>query len=82
MSEIYKEKARITEAKQTLKNNGYFAQNLWHVDDVKQNYECSDEDALAILDDVMTGEYVTEAIFTMIDLATVKLPGQFKPLNK
>ena len=79
---MYKEKAKVIEAKQTLRNNGYYCENLWHVDDVKQNYECSDEDALEILDEVMTGEYIAEAVFTMVDLAIDNNnDGEFKPLK-
>ena len=30
---------QIEEAKQTLTNAGYFTDNLWHVSDVKENFE-------------------------------------------
>ena len=41
-----------------LASRGYYTNNLWHVDDVKQNYECSDEDAQEIftfIDEVCAG---------------------------
>ncbi len=50
-----------------LASRGFYTNNLWHVDDVKQNYECSDEDAQEILDKTMQSEWVTQEIFTFID---------------
>jgi len=50
-----------------LASRGFYTNNLWHVDDVKQNYECSDEDAQEILDKTMQSEWVTREIFTFID---------------
>ena len=41
-----------------LASRGFYTNNLWHVDDVKQNYECSDEDAQEIftfIDEVCVG---------------------------
>ena len=50
-----------------LASRGFYTNNLWHVDDVKQNYECSDEDALEILDRVMQSEWIGQEIFASID---------------
>ena len=50
-----------------LASRGFYTNNLWHVDDVKQNYECSDEDAQEILDKTMQSEWITQEIFTFID---------------
>ena len=50
-----------------LASRGFYTNNLWHVDDVKQNYEFSDEDAQEILDKTMQSEWITQEIFTFID---------------
>jgi hypothetical protein len=36
-------------AKEVLKNNGYFVDNLWHVNDVQENFQCDEETAQNIL---------------------------------
>jgi len=72
----------IKDAKALLKKEGYCVENLWHIDDIKQNYKCSDEDAMDILEDVCSEDYVSETVFTMIDEAIDHInDGQFKPLN-
>ena len=54
--------------RQELQLRGYYTKNLWHVDDVMQNYDFTSENALEILDDVMQGEYVTSMVFDCIDI--------------
>lgn len=64
---------KIEKAKNILKDNGYYCDNLWHVDDVKQTYPTySNEDALEVLDDVMTSDYITETIYSFIDKKIMK----------
>lgn len=46
---------------------GCYTNNLWHVDDVKQTYNCTDEEALEILDNALTDERITSEIFEEID---------------
>ena len=50
-----------------LASRGFYTNNLWHIDDVKQNYECFDEDAQEVLDKVMCSERITREIFESID---------------
>jgi hypothetical protein len=54
------------EAKQVLRNEGYFVDNLWHVSDVQNNFECTDEQAQDILYWSLTSpttiEYINEHI--------------------
>ena len=33
----------IAKAKKLLKDNGFYTDNLWHVDDVKRDYQCTDK---------------------------------------
>ena len=54
------------EAKDFLKSEGYFVDNLWHVNDVQENFECDEETAQNILYWVLTSptmiEYINEDI--------------------
>ena len=50
-----------------LAERGYQTQNLWHVDDVMQNYECETEDAMEILKDSLNNGWVVEQVFGVID---------------
>ena len=50
------------EAKKLLRNEGYFVDNLWHVSDVQNNFECTDEQAQDILYWSLTCDNVIEFI--------------------
>ncbi len=54
-------------ARALLRKKGYFVENLWHIDDVKQNYECSDEVAMDVLEDALTNEHTMEQVWLAID---------------
>ncbi len=58
----------IEEAKQVLKDNGYYVDNLWHIDDINQTYNCTDEEAIEVLDGALNTSYVVWNIFESIDL--------------
>jgi len=58
----------VTQAKEVLKNNGYFVENLWHVNDVQDNFECDEETAQNILYWSMTSPTVIEYINETINL--------------
>ena len=60
-------KLTIESAKKFLKEHGYYVDNLWHIDDVKQNYNVSDEEAYDILNEAMQSTYIMENIFGQID---------------
>lgn len=60
----------IEQAKQTLKEAGYFVDNLWHVSDVKDRYDCDDDVAQKILYKALTNEATMEQIWFAIDEAT------------
>ena len=60
-------KLTIDSAKQLLKDHGYYVDNLWHIDDVKQNYNVSDDEAYDILNESMQSTYIMENIFGQID---------------
>lgn len=55
------------EAREVLRNAGYCVERLWSIYDVKMNYKCSDEVAMAILNSALNSDYITEQIFDCID---------------
>jgi hypothetical protein len=59
----------IYEAKQFLRDNGYFVDNLWHVDDVKSKFKCDDEVAQSVLKDALENVATMEQIWFAIDIA-------------
>ena len=58
----------IEEAKQVLAKNGYYTACLWTTFDVQNNFNCTDEEAMKVLDKVFNNEYVTEQIFDSIKI--------------
>jgi hypothetical protein len=56
----------IAEAKQVLRSEGYFVDNLWCNEDIQAHYECDDETAQNILYWALTSpttiEYINEEI--------------------
>tara|TARA_B110000902_G_scaffold237202_1_gene284018 strand:- start:506 stop:748 length:243 start_codon:yes stop_codon:yes gene_type:complete len=57
----------VEEAKALLKENGYYTDNLWHIDDVKANYECEDDsEAQEVLDSALTNEATMDQIWFAI----------------
>jgi hypothetical protein len=58
------------QAKEVLRNAGYYVDNLWRVEDVKGTYKCDDDTAQDILNGALTNGWITEQIFSTIrDLA-------------
>ncbi|NND24072.1 MAG: hypothetical protein HKN86_05195 [Acidimicrobiia bacterium] len=53
--------------RQELQLRGYQTDNLWHTDDVMQNYDCESEVAMEILELAMNNEWVIENIFRIVD---------------
>jgi hypothetical protein len=56
----------VEEAKEVLKQNGYFVDNLWSVDDVQLNWKCDEDTAQEVLIKALTNEWVVEQIFFAI----------------
>lgn len=66
-------KLTTEQARQFLKEQGYYVDNLWTVRDVTDKYECSDEVAQEILKGAVSNDFVIELIhLTIEDLATDK----------
>ena len=56
----------VEQAKEVLKANGYFVDNLWNVVDVRSKFNCTDEQAQYILDKSLTNEATMEQIWFSI----------------
>lgn len=58
----------VSQAKVVLEDAGYYVDNLWHIDDVKKHGEFTDDAAYEVLDKVLQGEYIMEAINESIQI--------------
>tara|TARA_R110000765_G_scaffold133349_3_gene232112 strand:- start:10205 stop:10435 length:231 start_codon:yes stop_codon:yes gene_type:complete len=54
-------------AKEILEDDGYFVENLWHVEDVMCKFECTEDEAQEVLYNVLTNEWIMEQIQVSID---------------
>ena len=60
----------VEKAKEVLRRDGYFVDNLWHIDDIQYRYNCdNDEQAHALLNNALTNEATMEQIWFAIDMA-------------
>lgn len=48
-------------------SQNYQLDNLWHIADVQDNYQCSDDEAMGILESALTNEATMEQIWEAID---------------
>ena len=55
------------ELKDELENRGWFAEIMWHKEDVQMNFNCTQADALGVLQRVFTSEHVNQVINDAID---------------
>ena len=63
------ETTQVEKAKDTLRESGYYVDNLWHIKDVMHYFKCEDEDeAYSVLDEVMESEQTAINIFEQIGL--------------
>ena len=70
----------IHEAKQALREAGYFVDNLWHVDDVKNATEgkISTNQAMQVLSMALTNEATMDQIWYSIQISTEILTDKIK----
>lgn len=57
----------IDEAKKVLEEAGYYVNNLWHVKDVQSRVDCSEEEAMAVLEEALTSDSTFNTIWANID---------------
>ena len=63
--------------KDELERRGWFTEIMWHKEDVQMNYNCTQADALGVLERVFRSEYVNQIINDAIDEdASCFLPPQ------
>lgn len=55
------------QAKEVLRNAGYFVDNLWHIHDVPSG---TDDEKMRVLEMALTNEATMEQIWMSIDMAT------------
>lgn len=60
----------VEKAKEVLRREGYFVDNLWHIDDIQYRYNCDDDaQAHELLNNALTNEATMEQIWFAIDMA-------------
>lgn len=62
------------ETREALKKNGYHTETLWHVSDITDRYECTDEQAYELLTQAL--ETTIEDVFNEIDY---RAEGKYNP---
>lgn len=50
------------QAKQVLRDAGYYVDNLWHINDVMDRFECNEQEAQEVLNVALTSGHVMETI--------------------
>tara|TARA_R110000803_G_scaffold56959_3_gene114665 strand:+ start:9510 stop:9722 length:213 start_codon:yes stop_codon:yes gene_type:complete len=50
------------EAKDHLESKGFYVGNLWQVNDVQERFECTNEEAMDVLDSALTNDHTMELI--------------------
>jgi hypothetical protein len=56
----------IENAKELLKREGYYVDNLWQTDDVMLNYDCTEEEAQDVLNSALTNDATYQQIWEAI----------------
>lgn len=63
----------ITEALDLLEREGFFVQNLWHIQDVMNNFDCTPNEAQEVLLEAVCSDYImTEINISITDKAEAK----------
>jgi len=55
-------KDKITEALDYLESQGFYIRNTWHIQDVQDKFQCTEEEAFDVLDDAVSGEWIIQQI--------------------
>lgn len=73
LNQAKKQMKDVLYARDVLSKRGYAVANLWHVDDVTENYNCTDEQAREVLKDALQNEYIMTSIWETIDAVAFEL---------
>lgn len=57
---------QVEHAKEVLRTNGYYVDNLWTTNDVTDRFECDETEAYGVLDRALQGEWLMEQIHGII----------------
>ena len=57
---------KIADAKELLRENGYYVYSIYHVDDVKTYFDCTDAEAMEVLDSALDNDGTVETIWMAI----------------
>jgi hypothetical protein len=68
MTEARKKIDAIHNAKDVLKESGFFVDNLWTIRDVQDRFECDENTAQEILYKALTNEWVMDQIWQAIHM--------------
>jgi hypothetical protein len=60
-------KMDANDLKDELERRGWFTEIMWHKEDVQMNYNCTQADALGVLERVFKSEQVNQVINDAID---------------
>ena len=56
----------ISQAKELLRENGYYIYSLYHIEDVQSHYECTDAEAMDILDQALDNDGTANQVWESI----------------
>lgn len=59
--------------KKSLEAEGYYVGNLWHISDVQMNFNCTDAEAMEVLDRTFNNEWINEQINDSITIIAESL---------
>jgi hypothetical protein len=59
--------------KKLIEAEGYYVGNLWHISDVQMYFDCTDEEAMEVLDRTFNNEWINEQISDSIKIIAESL---------
>jgi hypothetical protein len=59
--------------KKLLEAEGYYVGNLWHISDIQMNFDCTDAEAMEVLDRTFNNEWINEQISDSIKIIAESL---------
>ncbi len=62
----------IQQAKKVLEKHGYLVHHMWNIVDITTHFECTDEQALYILDKALSNEHLNDQTWETIIMTNAK----------
>lgn len=60
--------SKVEQAKEVLKDNGYYVEDVARIKEVQKKFDCSDEESYYLLRNVFNNPHLTETINDLIDI--------------